>query len=179
MTRLGLTPDHLLATTWGGEQPYRYVACIPGLTVLAGETLALVGSGAADLRDRLTAAIGDTAPLEGPGAAARGTLRIHAQQAARVGLQAIAVSDPFAVPLEAAARDLAIADLAGVASLGLTCVVDLADPTVAALVADRIVVVRNALPITAYPVLAPIPRRAADVAAVLARTRQRLTAVGA
>lgn len=174
--RIGLTPDEL-AATWGGECRHRYTAHVPGLSVLAGETLALVGTGSSALLERVAGELDGCLHLDGAGAAAAGTMRIHAVQAARVGIRALAVSDPFS-GTGPATRALALADLAGLADLGLTTVVSLADVTLAALFADRVVVVRDGQPVVAYPVLAPTPRSAAEVAPVADRVQARLAEGG-
>lgn len=171
--RTGLTPDELVMRTWGAERAQRYAAGVPGLNVLAGETLALVGDGTPLLLDRLAEALENCLRLDGAVAAAGGTVRIHAVQAARVGVRALAVSDPFAGQ-GAAAADLALADLAGLADLGLTSVVALRDVTLAARFADRVVVVHEGRPLVAYPVLAPTPRSRAEVAPVAGRLAARL-----
>lgn len=173
--RLGLTCDELVVRTWGGGGAPAYAAHVPGLDVLAGETLALVGQGTAALLDHLEDALSGSLRVDGAVAAAGGTLRIQAVQAARVGLRALVVSDPFAGGPQDG-RDLALADLAGLAGLGLTTVVAVADPALAALFADRVVVVADGRPVVAYPVLAPIPRSAADVATVTDRVGTRLPA---
>ena len=175
MARVGLTAEQLLVATWSSPVPLRYAAHVPGLDVLRGETLALVGSDVESLVQQVAGELGDCLPLDGPACAAAGTLRIHAQQAARVGLRAVSVSDPFAVAtLGGAARALAVADLAGFASLGVTSVVVCSDVGLAALFADRIVVVRNGEVVVAYPVVAPVPRLAPDVAVVTERVAARL-----
>lgn len=170
MARIGLTPDELLVDTWS-RPPASYAARLPGLNVLAGETLALVGSGTDVLLERLSDALAPCTIVDGSVAAAGGVLRVHAQQAARVGVRALAISDPFDPPLSPAARALAVADLAGLGSLGLTTVVAIADSALAALVADRVVVVADGEPQVAYPVVA---RTLADVAPVLDRLRRRV-----
>lgn len=175
MTRIGLTPDELV-TTWFTGTPPTYAAAVPGLNVLAGETLALVGEGAPELLDRLADALDDCAHLDGAVAARGGTLRIQAHQAARVGVRALAISEPFA-DATPAMRGLAVADLAGLAAMGLTSVVVVADVTLAALVADRVVVVVQGRPHVAYPVLARAPRSVAEVAPVTDRVSARLAAI--
>jgi hypothetical protein len=173
--RIGLTPDELVATTWQAPRHAAYAARVPGLDVLAGETLALTGTGTTALLDRLAAALDACARVDGAIAARGGTLRIHAQQAARVGVAALAISEPFAT-LPGPAAGLAVADLAGLSSLGVTTVVEVADPAVAALVADRVAVVADARPVVAYPVLAPAPRHPGDVRVVAERVRARMGA---
>lgn len=176
MPRLGLTPDEIMMDTWCTDQVPRYAACVPGLNVLAGETLALVGEGTSALLDRLSGVLDACMPLDGAEAAAGGTVRIQAVQAARVGVRALAVSEPFAGG-DASASALALADLAGLTDLGLTTVVAVADPTLGALFADRVVVVSGGRPQVAYPVLAPTPRHVVDIAPVTDRVAARL-AVG-
>lgn len=171
--RVGLTPDEL-AAAWGGCGPRRYAAVTPGLSVLAGETLALVGDGSLALLERLAGALEGCLRLDGAAAATAGTVRIHAVQAARVGVSALAVTDPFGTG--SAGRALALADLAGLADLGLTTVVAVTDVSLAALFADRVVVVRDGRPVVAYPVVAPTPRSPADVAPVADRVTARLAA---
>lgn len=171
-TRLGLTCDELVARTWGGAQAPVYAAHLPGLDVLAGETLALVGAGSDALLDRLHDALAGCVHVDGAVAAAGGTLRIQAVQAVRVGLRALAVSDPFGVGQ--AGRELAVADLAGLGGLGLTTVVAVDDVTLAALFADRVVVVDGGEVQVAYPVIAPTPRSPGEVAAVAHRVGTRL-----
>jgi hypothetical protein len=173
MPRIGLSPDEL-AATWSAE-PLRYAAHIPGLSVLAGETIALVGHGTDDVLTPLAAALGDdTAWVDGQVGAAGGALRIHAQQAARVGVRALAITGPFDAELDEAGRALAVADLAGLRDLGLTTVVEVADVTLAALFADRVVVVAGGLVSVAYPVVTPLPRVPDDVAPVVDRVGARL-----
>lgn len=174
--RIGLTPDELVAT-WGGDHRHRYAARVPGLSVLAGETLALVGAGSSALLERLAGELDGCLDLDGAAAATAGTVRIHAVQAARVGVNALAISDPFS-RATGATRALALADLAGLTDLGLTTVVALADVTLAALFADRVAVVRDGQPVVAYPVLAPTPRSTAEVALVADRVQARLAEVG-
>lgn len=175
MTRLGRTPDELVNTWATGALP-RYAARLPGLSVLAGETLALVGEGAEELLGRLADALADCARLDGTVAAAGGTLRIQAYQAARVGVRALAISEPFAGATPAM-RSLAVADLAGLGAMGLTTVVAVGDVTLAALVADRVVVVVDGRAQVAYPVLAATPRSVAEVAPVTDRVSARLAAI--
>lgn len=172
MARIGLTPDELLLEAWS-RPPASYAARTPGLDVLEGETLALVGSGSDLLLERLGEVLAPCTIVDGGVAAAGGVLRVHAQQAARVGVRALAISEPFGPALSPAARALAVADLAGLGSLGLTTVVAIADSALAALVADRVVVVADGEPVVAYPVIAPAPRRLSDVAPVLDRLRRR------
>ncbi|HEY8340244.1 MAG TPA: hypothetical protein VIK95_10265, partial [Egibacteraceae bacterium] len=90
MARIGLTPDELLVDTWS-RPPASYAARLPGLNVLAGETLALVGSGTDVLLERLSDALAPCTIVDGSVAAAGGVLRVHAQQAARVGVRALAI----------------------------------------------------------------------------------------
>lgn len=171
--RIGLTPDELVMRTWGTDRAPRYAARVTGLSVLDGETLALVGDGTHAVLDELAGALDDCVRLDGAEAAASGTVRIHAVQAARVGVAALAVTDPF-TGASAGSHDLALADLAGLADLGLTTVVAVTDVTTAALFADRVVVVRDGRPQVAYPVLAPTPRSTAEVAPVTDRVTARL-----
>jgi hypothetical protein len=181
MTRMGLTPDELLLTTWSALRPPSYAARIDGLTLLRGETLALVGEGTSAVAAALVDAIERTgarcAWIEGPVAAAGGVLRVHATQAARVGVPALAITGPFDAALAPEARALAVADLAGLGDLGVTTVVEVAKVATAALFADRIAVVADGVPLVAYPVLAVRPRLAADVAAVTERVRARVAAI--
>lgn len=158
---------------WSGQPTPAYAARLPGLNVLAGETLALVGDGTDALLDQLSDALAGCMRIDGAVAAAGGTLRIQAVQGARVGLRALAVTDPFTAH-DPAVRALALADLAGLADLGLTTVVAAGDVTLAALLADRVVVVAGGRAQVAYPVLAPTPRRIADVAPVTDRVSARL-----
>ncbi len=177
MPRIGLSLDQL-AATWA-PRAVRYAAHVPGLDVLAGETLALVGDGTDVLVTELAAALGEhTAWVDGPVGAAGGALRIHAQQAARVGVRALAVTGPFDEGLDDVGRSLAVADLAGLGDLGLTTVVEVADVTIAALFADRVVVVRDGRPVVAYPVVTPVPRLPGDVAPVVHRVDAHLAATG-
>jgi ABC-type phosphonate transport system ATPase subunit len=176
MSRIGLSLDHVLLATWGADRPPpSYAARLPGLNVLRGETLALIGRGTGELLERLATALVGCRRLDGAAAAATGSLRIEAQRAARQGLAALAVSEPFAAA-DPAARGLALADLAGLSDLGLTTVVEVADETLAALLADRVVVVRDGQPVVAYPVVAPAPRTLVDVHPVTDRLRARLSA---
>jgi hypothetical protein len=176
MPRIGLSLDQLAATWTPGA--VRYAAHVPGLDVLAGETLALVGEGTDALLTELVRALGaHTAWVDGPVAATSGALRIHAQQAARVGVRALGVTGPFDDGLEDAGRALAVADLAGLRELGLTTVVEVADVPMAALFADRVVVVRDGRVVVAYPVVAPVPRVRDDVAPVVDRVDARLAAI--
>lgn len=168
MTRIGLTLDELLATTWASGTAARYAARLPGLDVLQGETVAVVGEGAGELVDTFADAVQGALPLDGRIAAQGGTLRIHAQQASRVGVTALAVSDPFP-GLSREAKALAVADLASFARLGLTTVVAASDQSCALLFADRVVLLRAGRVEAAYPVIAPYPRTAASVAAVADR----------
>ena len=168
MTRVGLTLDELLATTWASGAGARYAARLPGLNVLEGETVAVIGEGAGALVEAFHDAVEGALPLDGGIAAQGGALRIHAQQAARVGVRALAVSDPFpGLGLEAKA--LAVADLASFARLGLTTVVASSDRASALLFADRVVLLRAGRVEAAYPVLAAYPRTPASVAAVADR----------
>lgn len=176
MTRIGLSIEELVATTWTGERLPQYVARADGLDLLAGEVVALVGPGAAALRQRIQASTETCAPIDGPLAAGTATLRVEARRAARAGWQAVAVSDPLVDGLDGDAASLAIADLASIAALGLAAVVDLVDAQVAALVADRVAVVEDGRVDRSYPVLAPRPRRAEDVEPVTERTLARLAA---
>ena len=173
MTRIGLTPDQLVAT-WSAATRPTYAARIPGLNVLSGETVALVGDGAADLLNVLADALPVCTVIDGAAAAEAGTLRIHAQQAARVGVQSLAVTDPFG-DLTEAATALAVADLAGLGSLGVTTVVLATDVDLAAAFADRVAVVDQGTVLAAYPVVAPAPRRPADIDPVSRRVTARLT----
>ena len=168
MTRIGLTLDELLATTWASGVAARYAARLPGLDVLEGETVALVGEGAGDLVDAFAGAVDGALPVDGGIAAQGGALRIHAQQAGRVGVRALAVSDPFP-GLGAEAKSLAVADLASFARLGLTTVVAASDRDAALLFADRVVLLRAGRVQAAYPVVAAYPRTAESVAAVADR----------
>lgn len=172
-TRVGFSPDELVLHTWGTDRTPRYAARVPGLNVLVGETLALVGDGTHALLEALAEELDDCVRLDGAAAAAAGTVRIHAVQAARVGIRGLVVTDPFA-GTGASSHDLALADLAGVADLGLTTVVAVTDVGVAALFADRVVVVRDGRPQVAYPVLAPTPRSPAEVVPVTDRVTARL-----
>lgn len=176
MTRIGLSIDELVAATWADERLPRYVARADGLHVLAGEVVAVVGPGAPALRRRVAATTAACAAIDGPLAAGTGTLRVEARRAARAGRQAVSICDPLAGDLDSAAAALAIADLASIPALGLAAVVDLADARVAALVADRVVVVEEGRIDRSYPVLAPRPRRAEDVAPVTERALARLAA---
>jgi hypothetical protein len=169
MLRLGLSPDEL-AASW---RPAAYAARVPGLNVLVGETLALVGPGSSELLHALADALERCTFVDGGVAAAGGTLRIHAQQAARVGMRAVAISEPFA-RLGPEATALAVADVAGLGSLGITTVFEAADPGLAALAADRVAVVREGEPVVTYPVLAPSPRTREQVEPVTARLQVRL-----
>lgn len=175
MTRIGLTPDELAALPLSGT-PARYVAHVDSLSILAGQILAVVGPGAAMLRGRITERLDGVLPIDGSSAARGGTLRVHAVQARRVGLTALSISDPLAGDVTGAAASLVLADLAGLADLGLTTVVEFADLEAAALVADRVVVASLSGADRAYPVLTPRPRTLVDVAGVAARTRQRIAA---
>lgn len=172
MTRIGLSPDALAAH---GERA-RYAARVPGCNVLAGETLALIGDGTDRLLERFAAELPGCAWVDGPVAAAGGVLRVHAQQAARVGVRALAITGPVDARLDAHARALAVADLAGLGDLGLTVLVEIAGAETAALLADRVVVVRDGEPLVAYPVVEPVPRHPADVRPVTERVTARLAA---
>lgn len=175
MTRIGLTPDWLAATP---SPPRRYVARLGTLRILAGETLALVGTGTRPLLHELADALPACTWVEGATAARGGVLRVHAQQAQRVGMRAVAISGPVEAQLDPHARGLAIADLAGLAELGLTSVAETADAGLAALFADRIVIVVDGVPLVTYPVIAPVPRRVNDVRPVTERVTARLAAIG-
>jgi hypothetical protein len=172
MTRIGLSLDELLASTWASGRAARYAARLPGLDVLEGETVALVGEGAGAMVDRFAEHVQGVLPVDGAVAARSGSLRIHAQQAARVGIHALAVSDPFP-GLGDAATAIAVADLASLAALGLTTLVAASDPDAALLFADRVVLMRHGVVDVAYPVVAPAPRVAADVAPVAERLARR------
>lgn len=174
--RIGLTPDELLLATWSAPRRPRYVARTAGLNVLQGETLALVGPGASRLADDLAAVLPDVARLDGAGHARGGSLRIAANAAVRTGARSLIVTDPFA-GLARHARALAVADVAGLAQLGVTTVVIVDDVDLATLAADRVVVARAAQAEVAYPVLAPAPRTLADVSHIAARVRARLAGV--
>ena len=174
MSRIGLTPDELLVATWSGAATGGYAARVAGLNILAGETIALVGTGVEALLDVLMDALPRCTVVDGANAAAGGTLRIHAQQAARVGVRAIAITDPFA-GTSPEAHDLAVADLAGLRNLGITTVVAVSDADLGAAFADRVAVVRDGEVVVAYPVIAPTPRRAEDIAPVSQRIAHRLT----
>lgn len=175
MSRIGLTPDQLLVATWSSATRPSYAARTENLNVLRGETVALVGDGCEQVLDRLERLLPVCAPVDGAAAAAAGTLRIHAQQAARVGVQSLAVSDPFEGVGEPA-RSLAVADLAGLRSLGVTTVVAASDVDLAAAFADRVAVVRNARVVAAYPVIASAPRTLDDIEPVSRRVSLRLAA---
>lgn len=174
VSRIGLSLEQLLVATWSAATPPTYAARVAGLNVLQGETVALVG----DAVDEVLAALADALPvctvIDGANAAAAGTLRIHAQQAARVGVQSLAISEPFA-GLSDDAQALAVADLAGLASLGVTTVVAVAEADLAAAFADRVAVVREGRVVVAYPVLAPTPRGPQDVDPVSRRVAARLS----
>lgn len=165
VSRIGLSVDELLASTWASGKFARYAAHLPGLDVLEGETVALVGEGAGDMVDAFTAALPEALPIDGAIAARGGTLRIHAQQAVRVGVTALAISDPFP-GLGPEARALAIADLASLGGLGLTVLVAASDLEAALLFADRVVLLRDGRVRAAYPVVQSHPRVPADVASV-------------
>lgn len=172
--RIGLTPDELLATTWSGGAARGYAARIAGLNVLDGETIALVGTGVEDLLAELAGVLPECTFIDGAAAAEAGGLRIHAQQAARAGARAVAVTEPFAAA-SASARALAVADLAGLRNLGITTVVAVADAELGAAFADRVALVTDAKVVVAYPVLAPTPRRPQDIEPVRQRIASRLT----
>lgn len=174
MSRIGLTPDELLVRTWSATTPPSYAARIAGLNILTGETIALVGTGAHALVASLADALPVCTVIDGAAAAQAGTLRIHAQQAARVGVQSLAINAAFA-GLDDAAAALAVADLAGISSLGVTTVVAVDDADVAAAFADRVVVVRDGAVVVAYPVVAPAPRTLTDIEPVSRRVAARLT----
>lgn len=175
MTRIGLTLDELLATTWASGVAARYAARLPGLDVLEGETVALVGEGAGDLVDAFAAQVDGALPIDGGIGAHGGALRIHAQQASRVGVRALAVSDPFP-GLGVEAKSLAVADLASFARLGLTTVVAASDRDAALLFADRVALLRAGRVEAAYPVVAGYPRTAEAVRPVAERLDARLAA---
>lgn len=174
MQRIGLTPDEL-AATW--SSPRRYAAHVPGLDVLEGETLALVGTGTDALLTELAAELAGSAWVDGEVAASGGAVRIHAQQAARVGVRALTITGPFDTGLAEAGRALAVADLAGLGDLGITTIAVVADAELGALFADRVVVVAEGRPVVAYPVIAPTPRVGADVQLVTDRVAARLAAL--
>ncbi|HWH32197.1 MAG TPA: hypothetical protein VNU01_05950 [Egibacteraceae bacterium] len=176
MTRIGLTLDELLAATWANGRQPRYLAHLPGLDVLEGETVALVGEGAGAMAEAFAAAVDGALPVDGAIAAQGGTLRIHAQQAARVGVRALAVSDPFP-GLSPEARSLAVADLASFAGLGLTTLVAASDQDAALLFADRVVVLAGGAVRASYPVTAAYPRTPEVVRPVADRLAARLAAV--
>lgn len=176
MQRIGLTGDHL-AAHWDAAPQRRYAAHVPGLRVLEGESLALVGDGTARLLERVASAVERCAWVDGAVAAAGGVLRVHARQAARVGITTLAVTGPLDTGLPAAARQLAVADLAGLGDLGLTVLAEVADPEIAALFADRVVVVAGGVAQAAYPVLQAFPRVPSQVRPVTERVRSRLGAV--
>jgi predicted ABC-type transport system involved in lysophospholipase L1 biosynthesis ATPase subunit len=173
MSPIGLTPDQLLAATWSGPSRASYVLRSAELNVLRGETIALVGDGCEQVLARLGERLPACMQVEGAGAAAAGTLRIHAQQAVRVGMESLIVSDPFG-DLDEAARSLAVADLAGLRSLGVTTLVAVADVDLGAAFADRVAVVREARVVAAYPVVAPAPRSPGDIEPVSRRVTSRL-----
>lgn len=175
MTRIGLTPDELLMSTWSTARRPTYAARIPGLNVLAGEIVALVGTGAEAVLEALIEALPACTFVDGASAAQGGTLRIHAQQAARVGVQSVAITEPF-TGLSRDARDLAVADLAGLGGLDITTVVVVDDAETAAAFADRVAVVQDAQVTVAYPVLAAAPRTATDIGPVSRRIAARMDA---
>ncbi|MPZ72174.1 MAG: hypothetical protein GEU74_02920 [Nitriliruptorales bacterium] len=174
MGRIGMTVDQLLVATWGAATRPTYAAHVAGLNVLRGETIALIGSGAGEVLAALTDALPRCTVIEGAAAAPAGTLRIHAQQAARVGVEALAITDPFG-DIDEGARALAVADLAGLKSLGVTTVVALGDVDLAAAFADRVAVVRDGVVVVAYPVVAPTPRSTTEIAPVAQRVTARLS----
>ena len=173
MSRIGLSLEQLLVATWSAATPPSYAARVAGLNVLRGETIALVGDGAEIVLAALTDALPVCTMIDGANAAEAGTLRIHAQQAARVGVQSLAISEPFSA-VSGAARALAVADLAGLSSLGLTTVVVVADADLAAAVADRVAVVADGAVAVTYPVVAPAPRAPSDIDPVARRVTARL-----
>lgn len=172
MSRIGLTPDQL-AATWSASGRPTYAARTPGLNILRGETIALVGEGSEAVMQELGAVLPDAAPVDGGAAAQAGAVRIHAQEAARAGAESLLVSDPFSDTAEPA-RSLAVADLAGLRSLGVTTIVVVRDVDLAAAFADRVAVVQAGRVAAAYPVLAPAPRTADDIAPVSRRVASRL-----
>ena len=169
-----MTVDQLLVATWGSAARPTYAARVAGLNVLQGETVALVGAGADQVLTALADKLDRCTVIDGAAAAPAGTLRIHAQQAARVGVSALAITDPF-VDTDDEAQALAVADLAGLKSLGVTTVVAMSDVDLAAAFADRVAVVRDGAVVVAYPVLAPTPRSTTDIAPVAQRVAARLT----
>ena len=175
MSRIGLSLEQLLVATWGAAARPTYAAHVRGLNILRGETVALVGTGAEELLALLADALPRCTVIEGAAAAPAGTLRIHAQQAARVGVESLAITDPFS-DIDDEARALAVADLAGVSSLNVTTVVVVADAETGAAFADRVAVVRDGAVVVTYPVLAPTPRSDTDIAPVSARITARLDA---
>jgi hypothetical protein len=172
MTRIGRTPDEL-AAEWCGRTRRGYAARVAGLNVLEGEIIALLGTGADELLAELTEALERCTVIDGANAAQAGTLRIHAHQAARVGVKALAITEPFAGAGEEA-RALAVADPAGLRNLGVTTVVAVEDAELGAAFADRVALVRDGHVVVAYPVVAPTPRTAADIAPVSRRVAARL-----
>ena len=172
MSRIGLTPDQLVAT-WSAATRPTYAARMQGLNILRGETVALVGGDTGDLLNALADTLPVCTVIDGASAAAAGTLRIHAQQAARVGVQSLAITDPFGA-LGEDATALAVADLAGLPGLGVTTIVATSDVDLAAAFADRVAVVDEGAVLAAYPVLAPTPRRQADIDPVSRRVTARL-----
>ena len=174
MSRIGLSLDQLLVATWSATTPPAYAARLPGLNILRGETVALVGDGAAALLDEIANVMPVCTVIDGDNAAQAGTLRIHAQQAARVGVQSLAITEPFATVGDDG-RALAVADLAGLSALGVTTVVAVADADLAAAFADRVAVVRDGAVVVAYPVLAPAPRAAEVIEPVSRRVAARLS----
>lgn len=174
--RVGQTGEHLAVTSWSAA----YAARLPGLNVLHGETLAVVGTGTGPLLHRLADVLASCTWVDGAVAARGGVVRIHAQQAARVGIRALVVDGPVDRGLDPISLALAVADVAGVARLGLTTVVAFDDPELAARCAHRVAVVDRSRPVVAYPVTSALPRSPADVRDVIARLRARTaTLVGA
>lgn len=176
VARIGLTPDEL-AATWNASRRPTYAARTPGLNVLRGETIALVGDGSEAVLEQLRAVLPHPVSLDGAAPAAQGALRIHAQEAARGGAESLLVGDPFVAVTEPA-RSLAVADLAGLRSLGVTTVVVVGDVDLAAAFADRVAVVQDAKVVAAYPVVAPAPRTPDDIAPVSRRITSRLSPPG-
>jgi hypothetical protein len=172
MTQIGLSPDALAAA----PPKAAYAARSPGLNLLDDQTVALVGTGTGTCLQDLAERLQRCTWIDGRVAAAGGSLRVHAQQAARVGVRALAVTGPIDADLPSHARALAVADLAGLGDLGLTVVVEVDDVETAALFADRVAVVRDGQPVIAYPVVHPSPRRPVDVQVVTERVQARLRA---
>ena len=177
VSRIGLSLEQLLVATWGAAARPTYAAHVKGLNILRGETVALVGTGAQELLAHLADALPRCTVIEGAAAAPAGTLRIHAQQAARVGVESLAITDPF-VDVDDEACALAVADLSGLTSLGVTTVVVVTDADTGAAFADRVAVVRDGAVVVAYHVLAPAPRSETDIAPVAARIAARLNSPG-